>query len=461
MLDNLTQRLSKIVRKIKGEVRLTEANTSEMLREIRIALLEADVSFSLIKDFIGNIKKKSLGLEVVDSLNPGQMLVSVVHKELTNLIGGDLGQYSTEISLSTTPPACILMVGLQGVGKTSTAGKLAYWLSNGNHTKEGKNTGKKKVLLVSTDVYRPAAIEQLNIIANQINVSFFNCDFSKKPLEIALESLEYARNHYYDIVIFDTAGRLAVDNLMMDEIESLHKIINPIETLFVVDSMQGQDAVATAKIFSETVSLTGIIATKLDGDARGGAALSVRYITGKPLKFITTSEKINGLESFYPERMAKRILGMGDILSLVEHAQKNIDINEAKIALKNINSKNKFDFNDFKAQIVQMKKMGGISSLMEKLPDNLHFSSKSLGVNSQEELIKKSESIINSMTLLERMKPEIIKSSRKRRIAKGSGVTVQEVNRLLANFNQIQSFMKKIKKNGFSKMFNSLSGLFK
>ncbi|WBF65633.1 MAG: signal recognition particle protein [Candidatus Kinetoplastibacterium crithidii] len=457
MLDNLTKRFSKIIKKIKGEARLTEANTSDMLREIRIALLEADVSFVVVRDFIDSVKKKCLGVEVIDSLNPGQVLVSVVHKELVRVIGGDFGEYSTEISLDSKPPAIILMIGLQGVGKTTTSGKLAYWFKNGHHIRNGKLTGKKKVLLVSTDIYRPAAIEQLRIIADQIDVDFFEVKTSLKPCDIAIEALDYSRRHYYDIVIFDTAGRLGIDDFMMNEIKSLHKIISPIETLFVVDSMQGQDAINTAKAFSEVVPITGIVLTKLDGDSRGGVALSVSKITGKPLKLVGISEKINGLELFYPDRMASRILGMGDILSLVEQAQKNIDFDNNK-TINLLKSKDKFDFNDFYAQITQMKKMGSMSELLDKLPEGLQISGKVLGNNNPDKMIIKTEAIINSMTLLERSKPEIIKSSRKRRIAKGSGTTVQDVNNLIKQLDQMQSIVKKIKKNGFSKIFRSITG---
>ncbi|AFZ83105.1 signal recognition particle protein [Candidatus Kinetoplastidibacterium crithidiae] len=459
MLDNLTKRFSKIIKKIKGEARLTETNTSDMLREIRIALLEADVSFVVVKDFIDSIKKKCLGVEVVDSLNPGQVLVSIVHKELVRAIGGDFGEYSTEISLDSKPPAIILMVGLQGVGKTTTAGKLAYWFKNGHHVRNGKLTGKKKVLLVSTDIYRPAAIEQLNIIANQIEVDFFDVKTSLKPCDIAIEALDYSRRHYYDIVIFDTAGRLGIDDFMMNEIKSLHKIVSPIETLFIVDSMQGQDAINTAKAFSEVVPITGIILTKLDGDSRGGVALSVSKVTGRPLKLVGVSEKINGLELFHPDRMASRILGMGDILSLVEQAQKNIDFNDNNRTINLLKSKDKFDFNDFYEQISQMKKIGSMSDLLDKLPEGLQIPSRALGSNNPDKMIIKTEAIINSMTLLERSKPDIIKSSRKRRISKGSGTTVQDVNNLIKQLDQMQSIVKKIKKNGFGKIFRSITGV--
>ena len=322
MLDNLTQRLSRVVKTLRGEARLTEANTQEMLREVRMALLEADVALPVVREFVARVKDKALGEEVAGSLSPGQALVGVVHKELTALMGGDLGADSGELSLAVQPPAVILMAGLQGAGKTTTTGKLARWLSEGQHTQHGRKTGKKKVLVVSADVYRPAAIEQLKAVAAQVGVDFLPSDPSQKPEDIARNAIDHARRHHYDVLILDTAGRLGIDEAMMREIRALHDLVKPVETLFVVDAMQGQDAVNTARAFADALPLTGVVLTKLDGDARGGAALSVRHVTGKPLKFVGVSEKLDGLEPFYPERMAQRVLGMGDIVSLVEQARR-------------------------------------------------------------------------------------------------------------------------------------------
>src|SRR5690554_2591876 len=368
MLDNLTQRLSRVVKTMRGEARLTEANTQDMLREVRMALLEADVSLPVVRDFVAKVKERALGQDVAGSLNPGQALVGVVHKELTALMGGDLGEEASELSLATQPPAVILMAGLQGAGKTTTTGKLAKWLSEGAHTQGGRKTGKKKVLVVSADVYRPAAIEQLRTVAEQVKVDFLPTDTSQKPEQIATAALDHAKRHHYDVLIVDTAGRLGIDDAMMQEISALHGLLKPIETLFVVDAMQGQDAVNVARAFADALPLTGVVLTKLDGDARGGAALSVRHVTGKPLKFVGVSEKLDGLEPFHPERMAQRVLGMGDIVSLVEQAQKNIDVAEAEKFAKKIKSGDKFDLNDFRDQLQQVKKMGDMGSLLQKLP---------------------------------------------------------------------------------------------
>src|SRR5690606_25342674 len=325
MLDNLTQRLSRVVKTMRGEARLTEANTQDMLREVRMALLEADVALPVVRDFIARVKERALGQDVVGSLNPGQALVGEVHKELTALMGGDLGDEASELSLASQPPAVILMAGLQGAGKTTSTGKLAKWLAEGGHTQGGRKSGKKKVLVVSADVYRPAAIEQLKTVAAQVNVECFPSNASQKPADIAAAALDHAKRHHFDVLIVDTAGRLGIDEAMMQEIQSLHGLLKPVETLFVVDAMQGQDAVNVAQAFGAALPLTGVVLTKLDGDARGGAALSVRHVTGKPLKFVGVSEKLDGLEPFHPERMAQRVLGMGDIVSLVEQAQRNID----------------------------------------------------------------------------------------------------------------------------------------
>ena len=444
MLDNLTQRLSSVIKTLRGQSRLTEANIQDALREVRVALLEADVALPVVKDFIAQVKEQALGNEVLTSLTPGQALVGIVHKRLTAL----MGEQATGLNLATTPPAVILMAGLQGSGKTTSSGKLAKLL---------KEQQKKKVLLVSCDVYRPAAIEQLRVLSQQLGVDFFASDLSQQPVAIAQAALNFARTHYHDVLIVDTAGRLAIDEAMMAEIKALHAAVNPIETLFVVDSMQGQDAVNTAKAFGETLPLTGVILTKLDGDARGGAALSVRHVTQKPIKFVGVGEKLNGLETFHPERMASRILGMGDVVSLVEDAVRNVDLVEADKLAKKMKSGEKFDLEDFKIQMQQMKKMGGIAGLMDKLPAQMTAGAQ--GMPMDDKIIARTEGIINSMTPGERRKPDLIKASRKRRIATGSGVSVQEVNKLLNQFEQIQKMMKMMKKGGLAKMMRGMKGM--
>ena len=459
MLENLTQRLSRVVKTIRGEARLTEANTQEMLREVRLALLEADVSLPVVREFVANVKEKALGADVVGSLSPGQALVGVVHKELTALMGGDLGPDASELSLAMQPPAIILMAGLQGAGKTTTTGKLARWLAEGGHVAHGRKTGKKKVAVVSADVYRPAAIEQLKTVAAQVGVEWIASDPTQKPVDIARSALDYAKRHHFDVLIVDTAGRLGIDEEMMLEIRLLHDVLKPIETLFVVDAMQGQDAVNTARAFADALPLTGVVLTKLDGDARGGAALSVRHVTGKPLKFVGVSEKLDGLEPFHPERMAQRVLGMGDILSLVEQAQQNIDVAEANKLAAKIKSGDKFDLNDFKDQLAQVKKMGDMSSMLEKLPAQFAQAAGQLQSGQAEKQMRRTEGIINSMTPLERSKPELLKASRKRRIATGAGVPVQEVNRMLNQFEQMQGMMKQMKKGGMAKMMRAMGGM--
>ena len=444
MLDNLTQRLSSVIKALRGQSRLSEANIQDALREVRVALLEADVALPVVKDFIAQVKEQALGNEVLTSLTPGQALVGIVHKRLTAL----MGEQATGLNLATTPPAVILMAGLQGSGKTTSSGKLAKLL---------KEQQKKKVLLVSCDVYRPAAIEQLRVLSQQLGVDFFASDLSQQPVAIAQAALNFARTHYHDVLIVDTAGRLAIDEAMMAEIKALHAAVNPIETLFVVDSMQGQDAVNTAKAFGETLPLTGVILTKLDGDARGGAALSVRHVTQKPIKFVGVGEKLNGLETFHPERMASRILGMGDVVSLVEDAVRNVDLVEADKLAKKMKSGEKFDLEDFKIQMQQMKKMGGIAGLMDKLPAQMTAGAQ--GMPMDDKIIVRTEGIINSMTPGERRKPDLIKASRKRRIATGSGVSVQEVNKLLNQFEQIQKMMKMMKKGGLAKMMRGMKGV--
>ncbi len=442
MLENLTGRLSRIAKTIRGEARITEANVSGALRDARMALLEADVALPVVKVFIERVRERALGQEVIGSLTPGQALVGVVHRELTSLMGGE----NARLDLAVTPPAVVLLAGLQGTGKTTTAAKLAKMLA----------TERKKPLLVSCDVYRPAAIEQLKALATQVGVDFFPSEVGQKPVEIALAALGHARTHYHDVLLVDTAGRLAIDAAMMREIAELHAALNPAETLFVVDSMQGQDAVNVAKAFNDVLPLTGIVLTKLDGDARGGAALSVRQVTGKPIKFAGTSEKPDGFEPFHPERMASRILGMGDVLSLVEEARKSVDVEEAKKLAEKVKKGEGFDLEDFKQQVGQMRKMGGIASLVDKLPTQLAQAAQSSQMD--EKQLRRVEGIINSMTPDERVRPEIIKASRKRRIAAGAGVPVQEVNRLLNQFEQMREMMKRMQKGGLAKMMRGMKG---
>ncbi len=444
MFDNLTTRLSGVMKTLRGEARLTESNIQETLREVRMALLEADVALPVVKDFIARIKEKAVGKEVIGSLSPGQALVGVVHQELIALMGGQ----KADINLATVPPAVILMAGLQGAGKTTSSGKLAKWLM------EQK---KKKVLLVSCDTYRPAAIQQLQLLAQQTGSDFFPVQTGQQPKEIAVAALDFARRHFHDVMIVDTAGRLAIDEAMMEEIRELEALLNPIETLFVVDAMQGQDAVNTAKAFAEVLPLTGIILTKLDGDARGGAALSVLQVTGKPIKFAGVAEKLTGLEAFHPDRMASRILGMGDVLGLIEEAQRGVDQHEAEKLAKKIKSGKNFDLNDFKMQFQQMRNMGGMSAMMDKLPAQLTQAAQKVKID--DKVMGRTEGIINAMTPQERIKPEVLKASRKRRIAAGAGVTVQEVNRLLAQFEQTQKMMKMMNKGGMAKMMRGMKGM--
>jgi signal recognition particle subunit SRP54 len=434
MLENLTDRLSRVVKTMRGQARLTEANTAEMLREIRLALLEADVALPVVKSLLEQIKFKALGEEVVGSLSPGQALVGVVQRELAQVMMGDTDQ-SGELNLATQPPAVILMAGLQGAGKTTSVGKLAKWL---------QEKKKKKVLTVSCDIYRPAAIEQLETVAKQVGAEFFPSNINQKPNDIALAALDWARRHYFDVVLVDTAGRLGIDEALMQEIKTLHECLNPIETLFVVDAMLGQDAVNTAKAFHKVLPLTGVILTKLDGDSRGGAALSIRQVTGVPLKFIGIAEKMDGLEAFDAQRMANRILGMGDILALVEQAQQHVDVAKAEKLAGKI-SKGGFDLGDFRDQLMQMQKMGGMASLMDKLPSQVAQAASKTNLSNADKQTTRMRGIIDSMTPRERSKPELLKASRKRRIAAGAGVEVQEVNRLLAQFEQMQTMMKQFK----------------
>ncbi|MFC5301458.1 signal recognition particle protein [Azospira restricta] len=446
MLDNLTQRLARVMKTLKGEARLTESNIADALREVRLALLEADVALPVVKDFIAAVKEQAVGEEVLGSLTPGQALVGVVHREMTKV----MGEANVGLNLATQPPAVILMAGLQGAGKTTTVGKLAKFL---------KDTQKKKVLVVSCDVYRPAAIEQLKTVAGQAGAEFFPSTTADKPVDIARAAVDWAKRHYHDVLLIDTAGRLAIDEAMMQEIAELHAAIKPIETLFVVDAMLGQDAVNTAKAFNDALPLTGVILTKLDGDARGGAALSVRHVTGKPLKFAGVGEKLSGLEPFHPERMASRILGMGDVLSLIEEARKGVDEEKALEFAKKLKSGKGFDLNDFKEQIGQMRKMGGMASLMDKLPAQFAQAASQVAPGTEDKMIRRIEGIINSMTPAERAKPELIKASRKRRIATGAGVQVQDVNRLLNQFEQTQKMMKQFSKGGLGKLMRGMKGL--
>jgi len=443
VLENLTERLSRVAKSIRGEARLTETNIQGALREVRLALLEADVALPVVRDFIARVREAALGEQVIGSLSPGQALVGVVHRELAATMGGE----NAALDLAVAPPAVVLFAGLQGSGKTTTAAKLARMLATEQ---------KRKPLLASCDVYRPAAFEQLQALARQIGVDFFPSDAGQKPLAIALAALDYAKKHYHDVLLVDTAGRLAIDEPMMREIADLHAALKPVETLFVVDAMQGQDSVNVAKAFGEALPLTGIVLTKLDGDARGGAALSVRQVTGKPIKFAGVSEKPDGLELFHPERMASRILGMGDVLSLVEVARKTVDVEEAKKFSEKARKGKGFDLEDFKQQIGQMRKMGGVSALVEKLP--AQFAQAAQSSQMDEKQLRRVEGIINSMTPAERVRPEIIKASRKRRIAAGAGVAVQDVNRLLSQFEQMREMMKRMQKGGLAKMMRGMKG---
>ena len=445
MASALTDRLSRLVKTMRGQARITEENVQDMLREVRMALLEADVALPVVRDFVARVKASALGAEVVGSLSPGQAFVGVVNRELA----ATMGEGVADLDLATQPPAVILMAGLQGAGKTTTTAKLA------KHLIEKR---KKKVLTVSGDVYRPAAIEQLKVVTKQAGAEWFPSTPDQKPLDIVRAAIDYARKQYFDVLLVDTAGRLAIDEALMREIKELHAALNPVETLFVVDAMQGQDAINTARAFKEALPLTGIILTKLDGDSRGGAALSVRQITGAPIKFAGTSEKIDGLEVFDAERHAGRILGMGDILALVEQVQAGVSMEAAQKLAAKVKSGEGFDLNDFLAQIQQMKQMGGLATLMDKMPAQMQAKAGAVDMDKAERDIRRKEGIISSMTKLERRKPDLIKATRKRRIAAGAGVRVQEVNRLLNEFDQMQTMMKKMKGGGLMKMMKKLGG---
>ena len=446
MFESLTQRLTKTLKNITGQGKITEDNIKDTLREVRMALLEADVSLPVVKDFIADVKEKALGVEVNQALNPGQEFVKIVYEELKKV----MGEENAELNLASQPPAIILMAGLQVAGKTTSVAKLSKFL---------KEKQKKKVMVVSADVYRPAAIEQLKTLAESVGVEFFASTVDQKPLDIVQKSLEEAKLKFMDVLIVDTAGRLHVDEEMMDEIKEIHSFLTPVETLFVVDAMTGQDAANTAKAFNDALPLTGVILTKMDGDARGGAALSVRKITGKPIKFIGSGEKVDALTPFYPERMASRILDMGDILSLVEELQAKVDRKQADKLVDKFKSGQDFDFDDFREQIVQMRNMGGMVHMLDKLPGMSSLPDE-VKDKMDDKIIYRKEAIINSMTKKERRNPEIIKASRKKRIADGAGVDVSEVSKLIKEFTQMQHLMKRLKsKGGIRKMLNLVKDL--
>lgn len=445
MFDNLTDRLSRTLRNISGRGRLTDDNIKDTLREVRMALLEADVALPVVREFIQKVKESAVGQDVNKSLTPGQEFIRIVQKKLSRV----MGEENCQLNLSAQPPAVVLMAGLQGAGKTTSVAKLGKLL---------KEKQKKKVLFVSADVYRPAAIKQLETLAQTVGIDFFPSDVQEKPAVIVQKALKHAQLQFYDVLLVDTAGRLHVDEAMMDEIKDVHRIINPVETLFVVDAMTGQDAANTAKAFNEALPLTGVILTKVDGDARGGAALSIRAITGKPIKFLGVGEKTDALEPFHPERIASRILGMGDVLSLIEEIGYKVDREQAEKLAKKLKTGDVFDLNDFLSQLKQMRNMGGMASMMSKIPVIYQVPD---AVKSQidDKVTIRMEAIIHSMTRKEREKPEIIKGSRKRRISAGSGTNVQEVNRLLKQFDDMQRMMKKMKKGGLAKMIRGNKGI--
>ena len=445
MFENLTDRLSQTLRSITGKAKLTEENIQDSLREVRRALLEADVALPVVQEFVDKVKFRAVGQEVSKSLTPGQAFLKIVQAELQALMGDS----NEALNLSATPPAVILMAGLQGAGKTTTVAKLALWL---------KNAQKKTVMVASADVYRPAAIKQLETLAGEAGVTFFPSDASQKPEDIARQAIAEAKKQFIDVLFIDTAGRLAIDEEMMAEIKSLHSVSNPVETLFVVDAMTGQDAANTAKAFNDAMPLTGVILTKADGDARGGAALSVRHITGKPIKFMGVGEKIDGLEAFHPDRVASRILGMGDVLSLIEDVEKKVDKEKAERLAKKIKRGQRFDLQDFKEQLQQMQNMGGMANMLDKMP-GLSNAQKSAAGMVDDKSFSRMEAIINSMTLKERRRPELLNGSRKRRITMGSGSSIQDLNRLLKQHKQMQKVMKKMKGGGMANMMRGLGGL--
>jgi len=447
MFDSLQDRLSLSLKKITGNARITEENVKETLREVRMALLEADVALPVVKDFVEQVKTRALGIDVSESLNPGQMFLKVVQEELQ----ATMGEANESLNLSTTPPAIILMAGLQGAGKTTSTAKLAKLL---------KERDKKKVMVVSVDVYRPAAIKQLETLAAELDVGFFPSNIEQKPIDIAAAAIDEAKKRFYDVLIVDTAGRLAVDEAMMTEISGLQKAIKPVETLFVVDAMTGQDAANTAKAFDDNMPLTGVILTKADADTRGGAALSVRAITGKPIKFIGMGEKVDALEPFHPDRIASRILGMGDVLSLIEEAEQKLDKKKAEKLANKIKKGKGFDLEDFRDQLQQMQNMGGVSGMLEKLPGMGNLAQAAATANVDTKMFKRMEVIIDSMTPLERRKPDLLNGSRKRRITAGSGTQIQDLNRLLKQHKQMSKMMKKMgKKGGMANLMRGMGGM--
>ena len=445
MFDNLTERLSSTLRRLSGKATLTDSNIQEALREVRRALLEGDVALPVVKDFIDRVSLRAAGQEVAKSLTPGQAIIKIVQTELEIL----MGSANVDLDLKVTPPAIILMAGLQGSGKTTTVAKLSNWL---------KKDKQKKVMVVSADVYRPAAIEQLQTLADEVGVEFFASNTSQSPVDIAIAAVAEAKKKFIDVLIVDTAGRLAIDQEMMGEISQLHQTLNPVETMFVVDAMTGQDAASTAKAFNEALPLTGVILTKADGDARGGAALSVRHITGRPIKFIGMGEKPDALEPFYPDRIASRILGMGDVLSLIEEAEKKVDKQKAQKLARKIKKGKGFDLEDFKEQLKQMQNMGGVTSIMDKIPGVGALPPSGSGMVDDSQF-RRMEVIINSMTMRERVNPEILNGSRKRRIIQGSGTQIQDLNRLLKQHKQMQKVMKKMRGGNMANMMRGLGGM--
>jgi signal recognition particle subunit SRP54 len=444
MFDNLSERLSNSLRKITGKATLTEENIQETLREVRMALLEADVALSVVKEFVDSVRQRAVGQEVSASLSPGQAFIKIVQAELERLMGAA----NESLDLSAQPPAVVLMAGLQGAGKTTSVAKLA------RHLKERE---KKKVMVASADVYRPAAIRQLETLAGEVGAEFFHSDESQKPVAIAEAALAEARIRFADVLILDTAGRLAIDDEMMAEIAELHRVIKPVETLFVVDAMTGQDAASTAKAFNDTLPLTGVVLTKVDADTRGGAALSVRAITGKPIKFLGVGEKTEALDPFHPDRLASRILGMGDVMSLIEDAERKIDKQKAERLARKVKKGKRFDLEDFRDQLQQITNMGGITGMLDKLP-GMGGMAQAAQQNMDMKQFARMEAMINSMTPDERRRPEIIQGSRKRRITAGSGTQVQDLNRLLKQHKQMQKMMKKMKGGGMQKMMQGMGG---
>jgi signal recognition particle subunit SRP54 len=444
MFENLTDRLSQTLRNISGKGKLSDDNIQESLREVRKALLEADVALPVVKDFLEAVRQRAIGQEVSSSLSPGQAFIKIVRDELQHV----MGDANEVLDLRAVPPAVVLMAGLQGAGKTTTVAKLALWL---------KNNQNKKSLLVSADVYRPAAIKQLETLAAEVGVEFFPSDASQKPEDIVRAAITEAKKRFVDVLFIDTAGRLEIDAVMMAEIKQLHAIAKPVETLFVVDAMTGQDAANTAQAFNEALPLSGVILTKTDGDARGGAALSVRHLTGKPIKFIGVGEKIDALEPFYPDRLASRILGMGDVLSLIEDVEKKVDKAKAEKLAQKIKKGERFDLQDFKEQLEQMRNMGGIANLLDKMP-GMGGVAKQAAEAAGDKNFRQMEAIINSMTLKERRNPDLLNGSRKRRITQGSGTTLQDLNRLIKQHKQMQKVMKKMKGGGLSNMMRGMGG---